>query len=509
VNSLRINHVFYWTLGITLVIRLWLAGAIPLTGDEAYFFIWGKYPDYGYYDHPPMVGWLISVLLLFGDARWLLRLPAILLVAGIAIYIVHWLRPRLGESKAYLAALFFLLAPLNVSNLFITTDTPLVIFSFIAAVLFLRALEENTYSWWFASGIALGLAFLSKYFAVLLGITFAAYVLIYRRNRRDLPGLFVLFLGVLPSAALNLWWNYNHCWDNILFNLINRHDGSESGQSYVGTYLLMVVYLLMPPLLWYAWKQRMVLREMLSKGDGYLFLWLAPMTLFLFLAFYARIGLHWVLAFYPFMFIAAAMLLDMRQLRVATWFALGLSLLHVIGLTSLLWFAPDITQGRKVAHHDVVFGLNISEFSGQIDAATQGYSLATESYTYSAMLEHASGKRYAVMGNASKYGRQDDVITDWRTLNGKDVAVLIYKQTSIPYYSRFFSSFDVREITVGDVTDYLLLGRGFDYAHYRQTILTEIKQRFYSCPEYLVCQQCYFNERYFSGEMSVRSKVGE
>ncbi|MEJ1959728.1 MAG: hypothetical protein WDM70_10175 [Nitrosomonadales bacterium] len=26
---------------------------------------------------------------------------------------------------------------------------------------------------------------------------------------------------------LNLYWNYTHCWDNILFNLYNRNEGEE------------------------------------------------------------------------------------------------------------------------------------------------------------------------------------------------------------------------------------------------------------------------------------------
>ncbi len=508
-NTLRPVQVYYLAVGITVLIRLLLAANVPLTGDEAYFYIWGKYPDYGYYDHPPMVGWLLSLVLIIGDERWLLRLPTILLTAGIAVYITHWFRPRLGETKAYLAGLFFLLAPISISNIFITTDTPLVVFSFISGMLFIRALEEKSYYWWFACGVVLGFAFLSKYFAVLLGITFAAYILIYRRNRHDILGLFVIFLGVLPSALLNLWWNYNHCWDNILFNLINRHDGSESGQSYLGTYILMVVYLLMPPLLWFGWKQRRALAAMLKQGNAQLFLWLAPMLLFLFLSLYARIGLHWVLAFYPFMFFAAAMLLDVRQMRIAVWFALGFSLLHVATLVTLLMMAPAFTQGNNVMHHDAVFGLNVDNFSAQIDAAAEGFNRATESYTYSAILEHTSGERYAVMGNASKYGRQDDLLTDWRNLDGKDIAVLIYKKTSIPYYSRFFSSYEVREIMVDGVTDYLVLGRQFNYRLYRRKVLKKINRDFYRIPDYLPCRECYFYERYFSMESPVRNNSGE
>ena len=45
-----------------LLLRGWLPLALPITGDEAYFYWWGVYPELGYYDHPPMVGWLIAAM---------------------------------------------------------------------------------------------------------------------------------------------------------------------------------------------------------------------------------------------------------------------------------------------------------------------------------------------------------------------------------------------------------------------------------------------------------------
>ena len=47
------------TLVATLAFRAWLSVVVPFTGDEAYFLVWGQQPDIGYYDHPPMVGWLL------------------------------------------------------------------------------------------------------------------------------------------------------------------------------------------------------------------------------------------------------------------------------------------------------------------------------------------------------------------------------------------------------------------------------------------------------------------
>ena len=118
-------------LAATLVFRVWLSVALPVTADEAYFILWGRAPALGYYDHPPMVGWMLAPLAAISEAAWLLRLPAVL--APLLVALLTWcaLRGWFGRDQdtANLVALAVLLAPMNVWNVLITTDTPLVLFS--------------------------------------------------------------------------------------------------------------------------------------------------------------------------------------------------------------------------------------------------------------------------------------------------------------------------------------------------------------------------------------------
>src|SRR5450759_5762825 len=97
---------FYVALVLTLAFKFWLAQALPMTGDEAYFIYWGVYPDYGFYDHPPMVGWILALLLQLSRAEWVLRLPVIVVPALVAFAMLQYMRPT-DESKAYAAALAF------------------------------------------------------------------------------------------------------------------------------------------------------------------------------------------------------------------------------------------------------------------------------------------------------------------------------------------------------------------------------------------------------------------
>jgi hypothetical protein len=492
------RRLYLSLLGFTLLLKFVWAAYLPLTGDEAYFTLWGKYPDLGYYDHPPMVGWWLSLLQLFGDATWWLRLPAVLLNTGIAYAIYRIIRQLADEDRALLGAALYLLLPLNLLNVLITTDTPLIAFSFLSAWAFWCALRNSSWRWYIASGLLLGAAFLAKYFAVLLGLSFGVYLLLFRRKRRDLLGLLWLFLAVLPFALLNVWWNSCNCWDNILFNVYNRHSGGDGNHTV--TYLVMLLYMVTPPLFWYGWKVRWVLWQALRRGEPFIFLWVFPLMLFLLLSLQNRIGLHWVLAFYPFLFLALVPLLTLLALQRTVKFMLFFSLLHAAAVMVLVMVPIDHWKDRGAAYYGLLLGLHKDRFIQQFNSLPPGFVYATGSYVDSALLEHASGSRFIVFGDGSKYGRQDDLLTDWRALEGKNIAVLRTKKKTAEEYQEFFNSSQISEFEVMGTPFYLLEGRGFHYSIYREQMLTRLRDSYYRYPAFLPAGQCYFYRRYFPGE---------
>src|SRR5262244_1762129 len=63
-----------------VVLRLVAAYWTPLTFDEAYYWMWSKALAGGYYDHPPMVAFVIRLgTLIAGDTELGVRLVSILL----------------------------------------------------------------------------------------------------------------------------------------------------------------------------------------------------------------------------------------------------------------------------------------------------------------------------------------------------------------------------------------------------------------------------------------------
>ena len=500
IESDKINGktLFFKALFIVFLIRLFLSTWIPLTSDEAYFVLWGKNLDYGFYDHPPFVGWLLGAFLYISDATWWLRLPSVLLPIILSYWIFRLLQPRQPKVAAWVA-LVYLVAPVNIINFLITTDTPLIFFSFISVMFFYRAVCE-TKSWqdFLLTGLFLGLAFSSKYFAVFLGITYGFYIVLFHRNRRGLLGLGLMLLMVVPFAVVNILWNYNHCWNNILFNLVNRtvvtYDFLPSLLKYSG----MLVGLYSPFLIYFLFKNKNVLKEQSSNSFTHVYMWLAtiPLVLFLFLTLKKQIGLHWVLSFYPFAFIAVAGVLDVKQWRWTFHFMWVFSLLFVIGLASVMLLPVKTFADKKEAVQNLTFGKYPHEVLLHLKPYEKDYTFSTISYGLSSIASYYSDKHFIVFNHGSYHARCDDRLTDFRTLDGKNI--LIFKRTArgLEGLRKYFSNSERKTFKVRDVTFELLLGKKFNYSLYHKEVLHYVNNTFYKIPGWLPVGQCEFKDKY-------------
>jgi 4-amino-4-deoxy-L-arabinose transferase-like glycosyltransferase len=491
---------FYLALALTLAFKFWLAATLPMTGDEAYFIYWGVYPDYGYYDHPPLIGWILAALLQLSSAEWVLRLPVIVLPALVALGMLQYLRPA-GADKAYAAALGFLLLPVNVWNVLITTDTPLVLFSFLSALCFAAALRRGSDLLYAVSGAMLGLAFLSKYFAVLLGFAYLAFVLTQPAGRRGWRGLAIVFAAVLPFAALNAWWNYNNCWANLMFNVYNRHGDAGWSLRNPPLYALSVLYMLSPVALYQLWRGRAALAGAFAEPRTRFFMlaWAAPLAVFALLALVKQIGLHWLLSFAPFFFIAAALLLSAAQLKASVVYLFAFSVIHVAAIAVGSQLPVEAWKNSRL-YDGIVFHVKTAALLQRLEPYAGQYEFSSDGFSPAVTVSYASGRYFFVFGTASSHGRHDDILTDFRELAGKNILVLRKSPPDPADYAPYFAQVEYRQFELHGATFHLVLGRGFDYPRYREGVLRPLRDRYYRMPWYLPVGHCYFCERYFPDE---------
>ena len=496
-----VKAAFKYVVLATLAIKLVLAAIIPLSGDEAYFLVWARHPDFGYYDHPPMVGWLLHLMLYLGNAEVLLRLPAVLLTTLVGLGIYRLLQAH-DQTKAALAAMLFMVSPLNILNVLVTTDTPLILFVFLSAVSLYQALQKNSLPWYAASGACLGLAFLSKYFAVLLIPGYLAYWFFSARSRVKTQGFILLFLAALPFALINLYWNYTHCWDNILFNLYNRNEGEEFGLGKVAIFLGTQIYLITPPVIYYLFKHRAQLRQKVRHNHFILFAWLflLPMAAFALLSMKKVIGLHWVFAFYPFLYVLLHVYLSREELLKTFKFMLWFSAAHLAAV-ALIAALPMETWKHTDLYDGIVFMFQTDTIADKIRPYEQDhFILAADGYTPAAIISYHYGKEFAVFGEGSQFARQDDMITDFRHFAGRNMLILKKSAPDLAQYAPYFHNVETRQFELRGVPFYLVLGYGFDYGQYKRLVLKPAKEKYYAIPAWLPHAPCYFCERYFPEE---------
>ncbi len=234
-----------------------------LTGpgdSESYYWAWSQRLDLAYYDHPPMVAWLIKLSTdLGGDTTFFLRLPSLIL-----FMLMGWLIYRLSIDLfddariAFYSLLTFNLIPIfGIGALQMTPDIPSAICYLGFVLVINRLLVNDGPGWlWLILGVLLGIGALGKYFAILLvpsAVLLVALVPEYQKwFKRPEPYL----MGVVALLIFSpvFIWNIENDWPSFRFHLMDRHQGTAFGWKnfgqLVGGQLLYVSPIYLGLLLW-------------------------------------------------------------------------------------------------------------------------------------------------------------------------------------------------------------------------------------------------------------------
>ncbi len=491
----RARQVFWGMFWGTLLLKVVLAAGFPMTGDEAFFYQWGVYPALGYSDHPPMIGWWLAALRQVSEHPLALRAATLAVTSVIALGLVDLARrfvPAEREAVAWWAGAVYLAMPWSWLFVLVTTDTPLVFFMALSAWAFLRAEAAGGRAGWYAlAGLFVGLAFLSKYFAALLGLAYAFYVLGWRRDRWwALPWM---FLFAAPAIALNLYFNATHGWANIMFNFYNRNEGSRWQWQTFAVYAGMALYLFTP---WLLWRAGRAPGRSLPMGRVAAVLWLFPMAVFALLALRRSIGLHWVLGFVPLFVLWAAMRLQPAQLRRAWGWTLALSLPHLVAVVAIAWVPLSWWHSSKL-YEKVVFLRETPAIVQALEAGLPpGGRLMAHAYSPAAILSYFHGGYVPVYGLGRHHARQDDQLVDFRAWAGQTVHVFFRDPVRPEDHQAYFEKVSARSFEVQGVTYHVLQGEGFRYQPYRDQVLADIARQFHDYPRWLPLWGSPFCERY-------------
>ncbi|MEO7922888.1 MAG: glycosyltransferase family 39 protein [Chitinophagaceae bacterium] len=212
------NHrVFFY--GLWLLLTLIQSGLTELQDDEAYYWVYSHYLDWGYFDHPPMIAVLVKMgYAIFPNELGVRLFPLLLNI--FTLVIIEKLIEKKNPLLFYGIALS--IAVIQVTGFIAVPDIPLLFFTALFFLCYKNFCRSASWLNTLLLGVAVAGLFYSKYHAVLIVFfTGLSNLKLLKQYKTYIAGTAALLL-----FAPHLWWQYQHNWESFRYHLFenNTHD---------------------------------------------------------------------------------------------------------------------------------------------------------------------------------------------------------------------------------------------------------------------------------------------
>ena len=204
-----------------LLLHLATASRYDYFGDELYFLACGEHLDWGYVDHPPVIGlvaWLVSHTL----GTSLLAIRSVSALAGAALVLLTGLLARELGGGRFAMALSALASGLGfvsfVMHYLFTMNAFEPLFWTGCAFLVARIVKTGNQRLWLWFGLLAGLGLQTKYSMAVYGLGLAAGLLL-SPERQALRKPWIWLGAALAGVVFlpNVFWNMAHGWPFLEF----------------------------------------------------------------------------------------------------------------------------------------------------------------------------------------------------------------------------------------------------------------------------------------------------
>ncbi|MEN8887597.1 MAG: glycosyltransferase family 39 protein [Celeribacter marinus] len=354
----RMTYLVIGMLTLWRVVWLRMDGT-TLSTDEAQYWFWGQSFAFGAYSKPPLIGWLIRLTTeLAGNTVFGARIGAPLVHAGTALIIFALgIRVTTRPVAAFAALSYITLPAVALGSILITTDTPLLFFAALSLLAQHKLAQTGGAKLTLALGIAIGLAFMSKYamIYVVLGMIAAAIVSRDWRIswRATLATSVIAVLIVLP----NMIWIATHSFATV------EHVTSDADWAGLRLYPVQALRFVaeqlavMGPVLFVAWLWGLTRLRKMTRAQIALYalyaLSILPLLVVTGQALFSRALANWGVTFVLAGVIVASVALENH--RVLRRISLGLTLLISLALPVFVTLGTNLRMpdGRLYLHRYV------------------------------------------------------------------------------------------------------------------------------------------------------------
>ena len=311
--GLMVFQVLFWTM-----VPMLAHHAPPLDATEMYS--WSLSFQWGFYKHPPMPAWIVSVVQMVVGKNMLSLFLCASMAISASYYCVAWLANRfLSEKEASVAV--FLYALTIYCNLWSTDfnhnqiQMPFWALSIICLVM---CLDTGSKKWAILLGVVMGLNALSKYTAAFIMPSAIALLILspHWRKHFNITQLSIASITFLAIFAPHVFWLTQN--DFMPFHYVNeRFDEMKNTNNlldladYIGNILLAHLCLILVCLFLLRKKS---LESNMTKNNQ-IFIWIlgiGPVLTTIVLGLFVPLYHRWVIPMLPMITIVFAMLMKGR-----------------------------------------------------------------------------------------------------------------------------------------------------------------------------------------------------
>lgn len=319
-------YLLWW---LTLFVKLIIAATFPISSDETYYWVWSHNIQLSYFDHPPMVAWLLWLGHFFEPFGNAIRWPTVIvghltLLVWIKI-LTHYTCIDNAKTWLWLA----LASPLlGIGSIIAVPDVPVVFFWSVSVLIFLRLIQTHKLVYYILFGLLIGVGFCSKYHIVLLVLSVLIFIIAEKKWRElnykyTATSILFFILGSLPVLV----WNYQNDFLSFRFQL-NHGFGQSWKPEWTFTYIISELFIVFPLIFWAALKSK----PQKSLHFLYYCSWV-PLVFFLISSFRGPIQMNWPIVALPSIFLLATINENLkkyfRYVNIMWLFLIAVLLVHV------------------------------------------------------------------------------------------------------------------------------------------------------------------------------------
>ena len=347
------NKAISWVLGFQLF-RLILLPFMGLMPQDAYYYLYGQNLSLSYFDHPGMIGYLLRIFTeIFGQSIFTIKFTdfiittlTILSFYKLASYFLS--KQKLARAIVLLASTIFV----SILSFNSTPDVPLLLFWTLSLICLYKAIFEEKKWFWILGGITMGLAFNSKYTALLLQIGLIAFLVFSNKYRKlFLSPWFWISLLLSVAVTFPVWyWNCQNEFASFAFQSSERTSSiSEfkiSPKNFFGAighqmFLLLPVLFLIFITFTYKYVKRALIKFKIPQAKT---LFLLAFFIPTFVGFFSLtpiywVKLNWMMPSYITGIILAGMFINKKLLKTQIIFSI---VFHILVSAQILFYLVPI-----------------------------------------------------------------------------------------------------------------------------------------------------------------------